>query len=90
MSKKLTSGKRVQELRLLNRVHAYGRRLKPFTGLKEELNDYLGIQMSSIQQDNIVNIMANEFPAGASKNTYAECMIILIHIGEQILCFIYY
>lgn len=32
--------------------------------------------MSEDQKDNIINIMTNEFPAGASKNTYAECIFI--------------
>ena len=26
--------------------------------------------------ENIVNIMTNEFPAGSSKNTYADCVFI--------------
>ena len=37
--------------------------------------DY-GIQMSEDKKENIINIMTNEFPAGASKNTYAECIFI--------------
>ena len=32
--------------------------------------------MSMEQQENIVNIMTNEFPAGASKSTYKECVFI--------------
>jgi len=76
VSKKLASGKRVQELRLLNRVLFYGHRLALFAGLKSELCEYFGMQMSDAQQDNIVNIMTNEFPAGASKNTYVDCVFI--------------
>ena len=76
VSKKLASGKRVQELRLLSRVLFYGHRLALFAGLRTELSDYFGMQMSDAQQDNIVNIMTNEFPAGASKNTYVDCVFI--------------
>ncbi len=76
VSKKLASGKRVQELRLLNRVLFYGHRLALFSGLKSELRECFGKQMSDAQQDNIVNIMTNEFPAGASKNTYVDCVFI--------------
>lgn len=76
VSKKLASGKRVQELRLLSRVLFYGHRLTLFAGLKTELSEYFGMQMSDAQQDNIINIMTNEFPAGASKNTYADCVFI--------------
>ena len=76
VSKKLASGKRVQELRLLSRVLFYGHRLMLFAGLKTELSEYFGMQMSDAQQDNIVNIMTNEFPAGASKNTYTDCVLI--------------
>ena len=76
VSKKLASGKRIQELRLLNRMLAYAHRLMLFTGLQEELRVDYGIQMNEDQKDNIINIMTNEFPAGASKNTYAECVFI--------------
>ena len=76
VSKKLASGKRIQELRLLNRMLAYAHRLSLFAGLQQELRLDYGIQMSEIQKENIINIMTNEFPAGASKNTYAECIFI--------------
>ena len=46
-----------------------------FAGLKTELNDHFDIQMSDVQQDNIIDIMTNEFPVGAGKNTYAECIL---------------
>lgn len=76
VSKKFASGKRIQELRLLNRMLAYAHRLMIFSGLQEELRVDYGIQMSEDQKDNIINIMTNEFPAGASKNTYEECIFI--------------
>ena len=55
---------------------AYAHRLMLFAGLQEELRVDYGIQMSEEQKDNIINIMTNEFPAGASKNTYVECIFI--------------
>ena len=55
---------------------AYAHRMMLFAGLKEELSMDYGIQMSEEQKENIVNIMTNEFPAGASKKTYAECVFI--------------
>lgn len=76
VSKKLASGRRIQELRLLKRMLKYTQRVLLFAGLKKELSDDYGIQMSKVQRDNIINIMTNEFPAGASKNTYAECIFI--------------
>ena len=76
VSKKLASGKRVQELYLLKRMLAYAHRLMLFAELQEELSVDYGIQMTKEQKDNIINIMTNEFPAGASKNTYAECIFI--------------
>ena len=76
VSKKLASGKRIQELRLLNRMLTYAHRIMLFAGLQEELRVDYGIKMSDEQKDNIINIMTNEFPAGASKNTYSECIFI--------------
>lgn len=76
VSKKLANGKRIQELKLLNRMLTYTQRLLLFAGLKKELNDHYGIEMSQNQQENIVNMLTNEFPTGAGKNTYTECVFI--------------
>ncbi|MBE5900793.1 MAG: DUF3427 domain-containing protein [Lachnospiraceae bacterium] len=76
VSKKLASGKRIQELQLLNRMLAYTHRLMLFTGLQEDLKAEYGIQISENQRDNIINVMTNEFPAGSSKKTYADCIFI--------------
>ncbi len=76
VSKKLASGKRIQELRLLKRLLTYAHRIMLFAGLKKDLSVDYGIEISENQQENIVNIMTNEFPAGTSKKTYAECVFI--------------
>ncbi len=76
VSKKLAGGKRIQELRLFKRMLVYAHRLELFAGLQKELRMDYGIQMSEEQKDNIVNIMTNEFTAGAGRNTYAECIFI--------------
>ena len=79
VSKKLASGKRIQELRLLSRLLSYTHgisKINLFSGLKEDLRVNYGKTMSMEQQENIVNIMTNEFPAGASKSTYKECVFI--------------
>lgn len=76
VSKKLVSGKRIQELRLLDRMLTYAHSVLLFTELQRELKADYGKQMSQDQKENIVNIMTNEFPAGASKNTYSDCIVI--------------
>ena len=83
VSKKLACGKRIQELQLLKRMLEYAHRLTLFQGLQDELNADYGIRMSAEQKDNIINIMTNEFPAGASKNTYAECVFIEKDEGDH-------
>lgn len=78
ISKKLASGKRIQELQLLNRVLAYAHgfsKIGLFAGLSDDLKAY-GKSLSKNQQENIVNVMTNEFPAGSSKKTYAQCVFI--------------
>lgn len=35
-----------------------------------------GKSISKEQQENIVNVMTNEFPAGSSKKTYSQCIFI--------------
>lgn len=76
VSKKLANGKRIQELKLLSRILNYTQKIRLFAGLKKELSDHYGIDMSGNQQDNVVNIMTNQFPAGTGKNTYTECVFI--------------
>ena len=78
VSKKLANGKRIQELQMLRRILSYVHgftRQGLFAGLSEDLKDY-GKSVSQEQMKNIVNVMTNEFPAGASKKTYSQCVFI--------------
>ena len=71
ISKKLANGKRIQELQLLKRTLLYANGLSKcglFTGLSQDLLTY-GKSISKEQQENIINVMTNEFPAGSSKKT---------------------
>ena len=78
VSKKLASGKRIQELRLLKRMMAYAKgysRIGLFAGLSDDMKEY-GKEISLDQKENIVNVMTNEFPAGSGKKTYAQCVFL--------------
>ena len=78
VSKKLANGKRIQELQMLRRILSYVHGLAGYgllAGLSEDLKDY-GKSVSQEQMKNIVNVMTNEFPAGASKKTYSQCVFI--------------
>lgn len=76
VSKKLASGKRIHELRLLKRLLTYTDTFSLFAGLTDDLIKDYGIQLTTDQKENIVNIMTNEFPAGTNKNTYTDCVFI--------------
>ena len=76
VSKKLANGKRIQELKLLDRMLEYAHEFSIFAELQKELQRHYGKQMSQEQKDNIVNIMTNQFPAGASKKTYSDCIFL--------------
>lgn len=76
VSKKLANGKRIQELKLLDRMLGYAYEFSLFSGLQKELHKNYGLQISQEQKDNIVNIMTNQFPAGASKKTYSDCILL--------------
>ncbi len=78
ISKKLASGKRLQELELIKiMLESVNDRnnLGLFAMLSRTMNIH-GKEITDYQRDNIVNIMTNEFPAGASKKTYADCVLI--------------
>lgn len=78
ISKKLANGKRIQELQLLKRTLLYANGLSKcglFTGLSQDLLTY-GKSISKEQQENIINVMTNEFSAGSGKKTYSQCVFI--------------
>lgn len=79
VSRKLASGKRIHELRLLRRMLAYAHGIAGMymiSGLKTDLQNEYGIQMNQNQQENVINVMTNMFPAGASKATYEDCVLL--------------
>ena len=78
VSKKLASGKRIQELQLLRRILTYRHgvsRLSLFAGLSQDLAEY-GKTIDKNQKENIVNVLTNAFPAGSGKKTYENCVFI--------------
>ena len=63
---------------MLKRMLAYALGLSKFglfAGLLKDMKAY-GKNVSKDQKENIVNVMTNEFPAGASKKTYSQCVFI--------------
>ena len=78
ISKKLASGKRLQELRLLKRVLAYAAgygKIALFDGLSEDMKKQ-GKSLSAAQKICIANMLTNDFAAGSSKGTYSQCVFI--------------
>ena len=79
VSKKLASGKRVQELLLFSRMLTYNMKLSKLgllADLSLEMKRTFGKEVGELQKENIVNVMTNEFPAGAGKKTYSSCVFI--------------
>ena len=86
VSKKLASGKRIQELKLLKRILAYARGLSMmglFSGLSKDMISE-GREVSEDQKQNIINIMTNEFSSGSGKKTYSDCVFIEPKGGDYI------
>ncbi len=84
VSKKLASGKRIQELQLMKEILAYAggsMRSGLLRALAEDLATY-GKQMSAEQKMNVVNVMTNEFPAGSGRATYDNCVFIEKDAGD--------
>ena len=78
VSKKLVSGKRIQELQLLKRTLTYSSGISMlglFASLKKDMKEF-GKDVSTDQEENIVNVLTNEFPAGSGKKTYEQCVFI--------------
>lgn len=80
ISKKLASGKRIHELELLNRMLTYQHGLIGM--LRKSLQEKYHISMSEDCSENVVNIMTNEFPSGAGKKTYSQCVFLDSEEGD--------
>lgn len=79
VSKKLASGKRLQELLFLKRMIGFAKgfaELPLLEGVNRDLMDRRGMALTQDQAANLINVMTNEFPAGSSKNTYASCVFV--------------
>ncbi len=75
VSKKLASGKRIQELLLLDRMLSYAHGFGQ-GGLFASLEKIYGKKITQNQKDNLVNVMTNEFPSGSGKKTYENCVFL--------------
>lgn len=74
VSKKLASGKRIHELELLRRLLKYQHGLMKI--LRKSLEENYNCPMDDNCEENIVNIMTNEFPTNAAKKTYSQCVFL--------------
>ena len=80
VSKKLAAGKRIHEIELLNRMLRENDYL--MEGLKKDLEHEWDIHMNSHIGKSVVNVMTNEFPVSAAKETYKRC-VFLQKVGDR-------
>lgn len=80
ISKKLASGKRIHELELLKRLMKYRHDLMKI--LKKSLQENYDCSMDENCEENVVNVMTNEFPTSAAKKTYMQCVFIEKEEGD--------
>ena len=74
ISKKLVSGKRVQELIFLKCLLNQEKNL--IHTVKDKVWNEYKIKMNSNQIDTIINLFTNQFPSGSGKKTYMDCIFI--------------
>ena len=74
ISKKLVSGKRVQELIFLKCLLNQDQNL--IHTVKDKVWNEYKIKMNSNLIDTIINLFTNQFPSGSSKKTYMDCIFI--------------
>lgn len=80
ISKKLANGKRIHELELLRRLMKYRHGLMKI--LKKSLQENYHCSMDKNCEENVVNVMTNEFPTSAAKKTYTQCIFIEKEEGD--------
>lgn len=74
ISRKFVNGKRPHELVLLETM--LDQHEDVIETLKNELKSRYAIEINDIMKESIINIMTNNFAAGAAKNTYKESVFI--------------
>ena len=74
VSTKLASGKRVEELILLRECILHERNVIGW--FAEAMEEIHGSLPTPDKMQNIINILTNEFPSGAGKKTYADCVFL--------------
>ena len=74
ISKKLVSGKRVHELIFLKCLLNQEKNI--IHTVKDKVWNEYKIKMNSNQIDTIINLFTNQFPSGAGKKTYIDCIFI--------------
>ncbi len=84
ISKKLASGKRIHELLLLRRMLKYRHGLLDM--LRKDLKEDYNIDLNKKTAVNVVKVMTNEFPAGSSRSTYADCVFLQKEKTETEYC----
>ena len=74
ISRKFASGKRIHELELLSRLLTYHHGV--LSMLKKTLSEKYQRNMDKNCEENIINIMTNEFPSGSGKKRYEQCIFL--------------
>lgn len=79
ISKKLASGKRIQELLVLKRMIDEFENpplTEIFAGLNSDLKAVGMCEVSENQKINLTNVLMNQFASGSSKDTYSHCVFL--------------
>ena len=74
ISKKITNGKRIHELELLNILNNESDNL--LEKLQKKINVKYGFYLDEKTKRSIVNVLTNNFASGSGKKTYKECIFI--------------
>ena len=74
VSRKLANGKRIQELELLHRMLSYHHGIMEM--LRKSMKEKYRHEVDQNEEENIVNMMTNEFPTKAAQKTYQQCVFL--------------
>ena len=80
ISRKIANGKRIHELEMLERMLHYRRGLMGF--LRRKLSDQYSIQIDSVAEKNIANVLTNVFPTSAGRARYKNSILIKEDKGD--------
>ena len=85
ISRKLASGKRIYEIEMLACLLSFHPGMNLMQKWEMALRDNWQLSSKTVRSGNVINVLTNEFPSGAGKETYKDCVFLQRQGNEYVI-----